>query len=194
VRGAFERRLSENDERFDSSIVTANWNQELTPRLSFAVAAGARFSQDAKTRPEGHASLTWQRQHWEAQASYAHTLGYAPRRGSSLADRLGTTDTAGVTLARTSRRWRLSAGPSWYWTRNDSQDVRSFRVIAQLDVSLANWMSLNATYGYQTQNGSVGSGNQLQDADSNRSMGRAGIVLAPWNRRGAESLPWTPTR
>jgi hypothetical protein len=189
----FERRLSEAQERFDSNVVTAVWNQEVSPRLSLALAGGVRLSStpfygDALAQPEGRADLTWHRAHWQVRTTYAHTLGYAPR-AASLAQRVGTTDTASWTVSFANRRWRLSAGPLFYWTRNDSLDVRALRVQAQTDLMLADWLGLSASYGYQQQNGTIGFGDAVQGADASRSVGRVGITLAPWNRNGAEGLP-----
>jgi hypothetical protein len=184
----FERRSSETHERFDSNIASAIWNQEVSSRLSFSVSAGARIASDAKTRPEGHADVFWRRTHWEVQASYGHTLGYVPQR-SDLPQRLGSADSTALMVRLKNRHWRLTAGPSWFWTRNDSLDLRVVRVLTQVDLMVADWLGLSASYAYQRQNGTLSSGASTADAYSTRSVGRVGIVLAPWNRHGAEGLP-----
>ncbi len=165
-----------------------DWNQELSRHFSFSVSAGTRLSEGRDPRPEGRATLSWSRRRWAIRARYAHSIGYVPR-ATDLEGRLGTSDSAGVTVSYRARQWRLSAGPAYYWTRNSSYDTRVWRALGEVSFMPLDWLGVSATYSYVNQNGIVTSGGDPLDRDSTRHVGRVGVTIAPWNRRGAEGLP-----
>jgi|RhiMetdeSRZDD1v2_1073273.scaffolds.fasta_scaffold143914_3 hypothetical protein len=188
VRGVFDRRFSETQDQFDSGAVLAAWDQEVSRRLSFSLSAGARFVESSDARPEAHATARWERGHWLVHASYARTLGYVPRR-TDLPQRIGDSDRAELQVVFSSRRLRLAAGPTFYWTRNDTQDTRVWRALAEASFMPIRWLGLRASYSYLRQTGTVETEVEVRDVEGTRNVAHLGVVLAPWNRRGAESLP-----
>jgi hypothetical protein len=83
---------------------------------------------------------------------------------------------------------RLSAGPSYYWTRNDSYDTRVWRALARMTYMPLDWLGFDASYSYVQQDGIVKSGLEPTDRVSTRHVARVGVTIAPWNRRGAEGM------
>lgn len=184
----YQRVDSEARDVYQAHILMLDWDQELSQHVSFAVSAGTRFSEGRDPRPEGRATLIWSRRRWAVGARYAHSIGYVPRT-TDLEGRLGTSDSAGLTVSYRGRHWRLSAGPSYYWTRNSSYDTRVWRALAQVSFMPLDWLGLDATYSYVNQSGIVSLDTDPTNRDSTRHVGRVGVTIAPWNRRGAEGLP-----
>jgi hypothetical protein len=188
VKGTFERRDSEANERLDSSAATLEWEQEASRELSWSLSAGARFVEAEDPRPEGRANLTWTRGRFTVRADYRHTLGYVPRR-TELGERVGESITAGLRVEYRSRKVRLNAGPTYYRTENDSLDTEVWRGLAEVSVMPIRWIGLGASYAYQSQTGDVLTAAGTTDAGASRSQARVGVLIAPWNRPGKVDLP-----
>jgi hypothetical protein len=185
---SLERRLSETSEQNDSMVLSASWNQDLSRRWSLSVSAGTRLREEWEARPEGRAIHRWTRERWAAQARYVRSLTYVPRQ-TDLAGRLSTSDTIGLTLTYASRRLRVSAGPTYYWTRNSTLDIEVGRAQGEATFMATRWLGLVSAYSHQRQVGTQIVGTVPQDASGSRGLVVVGILIAPWNRSGAESLP-----
>jgi hypothetical protein len=185
---SLEHRLSETAEQNDANVVTAWWNQGLSRRLSLAASAGARLSEGFDPRLEAQANISWTRARWDARVRYSHSQAYVPR-STDLAGRLSTSDTVGLTLTYKTSRLRFSLSPTYYWTRNSSLDIEVGRALAEVTFLTNRWLGLTAAYSHQRQTGTQIVGASPQDASGSRGYGVVGILIAPWNRYGAEDLP-----
>jgi hypothetical protein len=184
---SLERHVSETADQDDSAVVSAGWNQDLSRRWFLSLSVGARLRDSSEIRPEGRAILSWSRGSWSAQARYARSQSFVPRP-TDLAGRLNTSDTVGLTLTHASRRLRLSLNPTYYWTRSSSLDIEVGRALGEVTFMANRWLGLSTAYSYQRQVGTQIVGASPQDASGSRGIAVVGILIAPWNRSGADSL------